>query len=287
MGYLEDRAGLRGRVAVVTGGAGGLGWPIARDFARAGMRVAVCDRDANAIDAVRAEFESLGADTLLTRADVREPDQMQNFFAAIDQAFGRLDVLVDVPGGGFVAPLMETNAKGWNAIIRQNLTYVFDTTQRAVQRMRAQGTGGSIIYITSIEAHRAVPLRAVYGACKAGVANLAKTLALELADDRIRVNTVAPDVFPTPAAGLARMSDPNDSRNRAAARIGIPMARTGTGEDLSGCLLFLASDLSAYVTGTTLHVDGGTHASGGWLNFPGEGYTNMPPDWVLDAIPPK
>jgi NAD(P)-dependent dehydrogenase (short-subunit alcohol dehydrogenase family) len=287
MGYLEDRAGLAGRVAVVTGGAGGLGWPISRDLARAGMRVAVCDRDAKAIEAVRAEFEGIGVPTLLAHADVREPDQMEEFFARVDQAFGRIDVLVDVPGGGFVAPLMETNAKGWNAIIRQNLTYVLDTTQRAVQRMRAQKSGGSIIYITSIEAHRAVPLRAVYGACKAGVANLARTLALELADDRIRVNTVAPDVFPTPAAGLERMRDPDDPRNRAAARIGIPMARTGTGEDLSGCILFLASDLAAYVTGTALHVDGGTSASSGWLNFPEAGYTNMPPDWVLDAIPAK
>jgi len=135
MGFLEDMAGLAGKVAVVTGGAGGLGWPIARDFARAGMHVAVCDRDAAAIEAVRAELSGFPVKTLLVHADVREPEAMAAFFEQIDAVFGRVDVLVDVPGGGFVAPLMKTNAKGWNAVMRQNFLYVLDTTQHAVRRM--------------------------------------------------------------------------------------------------------------------------------------------------------
>jgi 3-oxoacyl-[acyl-carrier protein] reductase len=282
VGYLEDRAALTGKVAVVTGGAGGLGWPISRDYAKAGMAVAVCDRDGDACDAIRDELAGYGASTFVTRADVREPEQMEAFFAEVDDHFGRIDVLVNVPGGGFVAPLMDTNAKGWNAVLRENLIYVFDTTQRAVERMRAQGSGGSIIYITSIEAHRAVPNRAVYGACKAGLTNLAMTLSLELADDGIRVNTVAPDIFPTARSG-GPAGDPGTERHAVSSRIAIPVARTGTGEDLSGCLLFLASDLSSYVNGTTIHVDGATLASSGWFNFPGVGYTNMPPDWVVDA----
>jgi 3-oxoacyl-[acyl-carrier protein] reductase len=277
MSYLDERAGLEGKVAVVTGGAGGLGWPISRDLAKAGLPVAVCDRDAEAIERVSDELAGFGVPVLLSHADVREPDQMETFFADIDKTFGRIDVLVNVPGGGFVAPLMNTNAKGWNAILRENLIYVFDTTQRAVERMRTQDSGGSIMYITSVEAHRAVPNRAVYGACKAGLTNLAMTLSLELADDNIRVNTVAPDIFPT--------VDPGQSARIAAGdRIVIPMARTGTGEDLSGCILFLASNLSSYVTGTTLHVDGGTLASSGWFNFADEGYSNLAPDLLLDAM---
>jgi 3-oxoacyl-[acyl-carrier protein] reductase len=277
MSYLDERAGLEGKVAVVTGGAGGLGWPISRDLAKAGLPVAVCDRDAEAIERVSDELAGFGVPVLLSHADVREPDQMETFFADIDKMFGRIDVLVNVPGGGFVAPLMNTNAKGWNAILRENLIYVFDTTQRAVERMRTQDSGGSIMYITSVEAHRAVPNRAVYGACKAGLTNLAMTLSLELADDNIRVNTVAPDIFPT--------VDPGQSARIAAGdRIAIPMARTGTGEDLSGCVLFLSSNLSSYVTGTTLHVDGGTLASSGWFNFADEGYSNLAPDLLLDAM---
>ena len=284
MSYLTDRAGLEGKVAVVTGGAGGLGWPIARDLARAGARVAVCDRDPAAVADANRAFTEFAATAFVRHADVRDPDAMEAFFAEIDGSFGRLDVLVDVPGGGFVAPLMATSRKGWQAIIDQNFTYVLDTTQRAVQRMQAQGTGGSIVYITSVEAHRAVPHRAVYGAMKAGVTNLAKTLALELCDYKIRVNTVAPDIFPTPATGGMDPDFEATAQGRLKRRVSIPAGRYGTGEDLSGCLLFLASDLSAYVTGTTLHVDGGTLASSGWFNWPEGGWANVPPDSVLQAL---
>jgi NAD(P)-dependent dehydrogenase (short-subunit alcohol dehydrogenase family) len=276
MGFLEDKAGLSGKFAVVTGGAGGLGWPIARDLARAGAHVAICDRDQAALDAVAGDISSLPVKSLLRHADVREPEQVGRFFAEIDEQFGRVDILVDVPGGGFVAPLMDTTPKGWQAIIRQNFLYVLDTSQHAIKRMKAQGTGGSIILVTSIEAHRAVPNRAVYGAMKAAVTNLAKSLALELGGDRIRVNTLAPDIFPTPASGSDALSlDPELLALQQ--RMAVPMQAYGTDGDLTGCALFLASDLSAYVTGTTLHCDGGTLASSGWFDWPGAGWVNTPP----------
>lgn len=283
MGFLEEMAGLAGKVAVVTGGAGGLGWPISRDLARAGVHVAVCDRDAAAIAAISAEMAAMPVKTLLTHADVREPEAMAAFFAEIDEKFGRIDILVDVPGGGFVAPLTATTPKGWNAIMRQNFTYVLDTTQHAVRRMQAQGTGGSIIYITSVEAHRAVPGRAVYGAMKAAVTNLAKTLALELGADGIRINTLAPDIFPTPASNGGVEGVPPDqlALNQS---IAVPMRRFGTGPDLSGCALFLASDLASYVTGTTLHCDGGTYASSGWFDWPGAGWVNSVPEPTLEFL---
>ena len=284
MSYLDDRANLGGKVAVVTGGAGGLGWPITRDLARAGAHVAVCDRDASALAAITAEIEALPVKSLLRHADVREPEAMERFFAEIDATFGRVDILVDVPGGGFVAPLTSTNPKGWQAIIRQNFLYVLDTTQRAVALMRKHGEGGSIIYITSIEAHRAVPDRAVYGAMKAGVAHLAKSLALELHRDNIRVNSVAPDIFPTPNSGGPSEEIADTRWGRLQRSISVPMRRYGTGEDLSGCILFLASDLSSYVTGTTIHVDGGTLASSGWFNWPEGGWQNVPPPGVLDML---
>jgi NAD(P)-dependent dehydrogenase (short-subunit alcohol dehydrogenase family) len=282
--YLTERAGLEGKVAVVTGGAGGLGWPIARDLALAGVDVAVCDRDPDAVADVTPRLNALPVRTLVRHADVREPEAMAQFFSEVDETFGRVDVLVDVPGGGFVAPLMSTNAKGWQAIIRQNFTYVLDTTQHAVRRMQAQGSGGSIIYISSIEGHRAVPNRAVYGAMKAAITNLAQTLALELGADNIRVNTVAPDLFPTPATGGSHPEFDATEKGRLRRTVAVPLGRYGTGEDLSGCLLFLASDLSSYVTGTTLHVDGGTLASSGWFNWPDDGWTNVVPSSVLDSL---
>ncbi len=282
--YLTDRAGLEGKVAVVTGGAGGLGWPISLDLARAGMHVAVCDRDEAAVARVTPQLAELPVKSMVRHADVRHPEAMEEFFAEIDARFGGVDVLVDVPGGGFVAPLMSTNAKGWLAVIRENFTYVLDTTQHAVRRMQQQGTGGSIIYITTIEAHRAVPNRAVYGAMKAAVANLAKTLSLELAEYNIRVNTVAPDHFPTDASNPISSEFEATEQGRLRRTVAIPLGRYGTGEDLTGCVLFLASDLSAYVTGTALHVDGGTLASSGWFRWPDGGFDNVPSRVMLDLL---
>jgi NAD(P)-dependent dehydrogenase (short-subunit alcohol dehydrogenase family) len=248
------------------------------------MHVAVCDRDPRAVAEVAPLLTELPVKTLVQLGDVREPEAMERFFSDVDRTFGQVDVLVDVPGGGFVAPLMSTNAKGWQAIIRENFTYALDTTQRAVERMRARGGGGSIVYITSIEGHRAVPNRAVYGAMKAGLTNLAKTLALELGEDGIRVNTVAPDIFPTEATGGLNPDFEASEKGRLNRGITIPLGRSGTGEDLTGCLLFLASDLSSYVTGTTIHVDGGTLASSGWFKWPEAGWTNTVPGGVLDAL---
>jgi NAD(P)-dependent dehydrogenase (short-subunit alcohol dehydrogenase family) len=270
---------------VVTGGAGGLGWPIARDLGRAGAQIALCDRDANALANIASELDGLEVQTYAQEADVRDPDAMSGFFEQIDERFGRVDILIDVPGGSFVAPLMESRPKGWDAVIRQNFLYALDTTQRAVTLMRRQDSGGSIVYVTSIEAHRAVPDRAVYGAMKAGLTNLAKSLAIELGPSRIRVNTVAPDVFPTPAAmpGWVPEDDLRPER-QLSDRISIPLQRKGTGEDLSGAVLFLASDLASYVTGTTVHVDGGTWGSGGWYAWPESGYQVLIPDEITRAL---
>lgn len=283
--YLTSRAGLGGKVAVVTGGAGGLGWPITRDLARCGVRVAVCDRDGAAVAEATEALAALGADSYLEHADVRDPDAMAAFFQQVDARLGSLDILVNVPGGGFVAPLMETRPRGWDALIRQNFLYVLDTTQLAVERMRGHGRGGSMVYVTSIEAHRAVPNRAVYGAMKAAVASLVRSLAMELGPAGIRVNAVAPDVFPTPASVPGwRPEDAQTPEQDLSDRMSIPLQRKGTGEDLSGAVLFLASGLASYVTGTTVHVDGGTSGSSGWFDWPGTGYLCTVPDDVAGLL---
>jgi NAD(P)-dependent dehydrogenase (short-subunit alcohol dehydrogenase family) len=153
--------------------------------------------------------------------------------------------------------------------------------------MRAGGHGGSIVNITTIEGYRAAPNFAVYSAAKAAVAHFARTLAVELAPERIRVNCVAPDLTPTPnmmgisgdpATGEHPMLDPLN------VRVSIPMGRLGVPSDISNAVVFLASNLSSYITGTTLHPDGGTFASSGWFNWPETGFGNTLPPNVLDLM---
>lgn len=281
MGFLEEIAALDGKVAVVTGGAGGLGRAITLDLARAGLSVALCDRDAVAIEQITPMLRDIGRPFYTECFDVRNSDALTAFFANVDAQFPKLDVLVTVPGGSFQAPIVDIAPKGVDAVMRQNFTSVLEASQHAARRMTA---GGSMIYVSTIEAHRAMPTMGIYGAMKAGIAHLAQTLALELGPQGIRINTVAPDMFPNDSSdttGLRDTSAPEyDELNQ---RISIPMARFGTGRDLAGVVLFLASDLSVYVTGTTIHVDGGTKAAAGWMHWP-EGYRNLVPTRLLPHV---
>ena len=285
--FLASRANLAGKVAVVTGGAGGIGRGITLDLARAGVDVALVDRDEAAVARTVADVEALGRSVVSRVADVRVPEALEAFFADFDRTFDRLDVLVNVVGGTFRAPFVDTNAKGWDALIRANFTHVVHATHQAVARMRAGGRGGSVINITSIEGYRAAPGYAVYSAMKAAVAQLARTLAVELAPEGIRLNNIAPDMVPTEgmAAISANAADRlSDELAALGDRVAIPMARKGTLDDVGNCALFLASDLSSYVTGTTLHPDGGALASAGWFNWPGDGFRNTAPRTVLEHL---
>ncbi|RAY11550.1 short-chain dehydrogenase [Actinomadura craniellae] len=281
MGWFEERGRLDGTVAVITGGAGGLGSAIAADLAANGVRLAVIDIDAEAADALRG---SLG-EAIVHHGDARDPDALAALFTAAGDRWGRLDTLVNVVGGTFKAPFADTAPKGWDALLRANLLHVLHACSLAIPRMRAGGRGGSIVNLTTIEAHRAAPGYAVYAAAKAAVEHFARTLAVELAPDGIRVNNVAPDYVPTP--NLTRLARDNDPlATPAAARIAIPMGRVGRVADVSNCVVFLASELSAFVTGTTLHPDGGASASAGWFNWPDTGWANHAPAHLLDHLIP-
>lgn len=280
MGWFEERAGLAGTVAVVTGGAGGLGTAIVHDLAANGVRVAVLDMDPAATEQLQATLDQGGADAIVHLGDARDPDQMAALFAAVDARWDRLDTLVNIAGGTFRAPFTDTSPNGWDALIRANLGTVLHACALAVPRMRDGARGGSIVNITTIEAHRAAPGYAVYAAAKAAVESFARTLAVEVAPDGIRVNNVAPDYVPTP--GLLRLADGAAGPSPEVVRAAIPMGRAGDVRDVSHCVVFLASALASYVTGSTLHPDGGTWASSGWLNWPGSGWSNFPPASLLD-----
>jgi NAD(P)-dependent dehydrogenase (short-subunit alcohol dehydrogenase family) len=295
MGILEERAGLAGKLAVVAGGGGGLGRAIALDLAGAGVELVLADIDGDALAATTAEARDRGVTVTGQVADVREPDQLAAVFAAADATDRRLDILVNVVGGTFRSPFTELSGRGRDALIRTNFTWVLDAVGQAAGRMAADGRGGSIITLTSIEAHRAAPGFAVYAAMKAALEHLTRTLAVELGPAGIRLNTIAPDFVPT--AGLARVAGEAGSGSELAAEAGsdpdpgdhltIPLGRKGTPEEVGSCALFLASDLSSYLTGTTLHPDGGALAGSGWMDWPGEGFTARPPAWVLEELPPR
>ena len=173
---------------------------------------------------------------------------------------------------------------GRDALLRTNFLHVLHACSRAIPAMRAGGRGGSIVNLTTIEAHRAAPGYAVYAAAKAAVTEFSRTLAVELAPDRIRVNNVAPDITPTDNMRALAASRGSALDHPLSARVAVPMGRYGEPTDVSGAVVFLASQLSAYITGTTLHADGGTFASSGFLNWPNSGFGNTVPLDVLDAM---
>ena len=283
-GWWEQRSGLAGTVAVVTGGAGGLGAAIAADLAANGVRLAVIDIDGAAAGSLESSLSDSGHEAIVQAGDARDPEALAGLLAAVDGRWGRVDTLVNVVGGTFRAPFLATTPKGWDALLRMNLHHVLHACSLAVPRMQAGGRGGSIINITTIEAHRAAPGFAVYAAAKAAVEQFGRTLAVELAPDRIRVNNVAPDYVPTP--NLVKISGGEAGADGMATaegqRVAIPMGRAGLASDVSGCVVFLASALSCFVTGSTLHPDGGTYASSGWFNWPGSGWANHVPGRFLE-----
>ena len=245
----RDVALLTDRVAVVTGAAVGIGEAIAKAFARFGADVAICDRDVPNMNETADAIKADGRRAVTGELDVREPEAVTRFLDAVGAEFGHVDVLVNNAGGGFHSNFLDVNAKGQDSLVRENFVSVTHFIRGVVPLMPE--TGGSIINLTSIEAHRAAPGFAVYSAMKAGLAQFTMSLALELGPRLIRVNCIAPDVIPTPGIG---------------GEFGVhtPLPIEGNVDDVAAAAVFLASDMSRFVTGTTVHVDGGNLVAGGW-----------------------
>ena len=240
---------LDGTVAIVTGAAVGIGRACALALSAFGATVAACDRDELNLTKCVGEIEAAGGTAVPGVLDVRDGEVVRSWVEAVAVEFGHVDVVVNNAGGGFHAEFLDVTDNGQDALVKENFTSVTNFVRAAVPRMPS--TGGSVINITSIEGHRAAPGYAVYSAMKAAVANLTQSLALELGGRLIRVNCVAPDVIPTP--GIGEIS------------VRTPLPRAGDVDDVAAAVLFLANpSLSGFMTGTTLHVDGGNHAAGGW-----------------------
>jgi len=263
-----SRIMLDGRVAVVTGGGAGIGRGIAAGLAAFGASVAIWEINEETCASAAAEIGALGIVT-----DVRDADSVDAALEQTTNELGTVSILVNNAGGVFYSPILDTAEKGWDALYRANLRHVFLCTQRVARSMVKANIGGSITTVTSIEGVRAAPGYASYAAAKAGVINYTKTAALELAPHGIRVNALAPDI--TLTEGIRAIAPPGAEERFA---FTVPMARAGHVDEMAGAAVFLASDMASYITGQTLHVDGGTQAASGWYHSPATGeYILGPP----------
>lgn len=241
-----------------------------RVFAELGARPVIADKDVAAGERVASSMRAEGHEVLVVPTDVRDPEACAALVSDTLAAAGRVDVLVNNVGGTRHADFLDLGPEGWRRHLDLNLTGLFAPTDAALRAMIEGGRGGAIVNVASIEAVRAAPGYAVYAACKAGMLNFTRSLALEVAQHGIRVNAIAPDVVDTPIVreGMARSEGALAETERR-----IPLGRLGVPRECAAACAFLASDAASYLTGTTLHVDGGSLAAGGWRRAPGGGWT--------------
>lgn len=266
--------GLSGKVALVTGGGAGIGLAIVQAYVQLGVRVVVAEKDPARVAALREAFAARGAEGLVLQTDVCDAAQVADALAAVEQRFGRLDILVNNVGDflGIFGRFERQTEEQWEQLYDINLKQVFRVTRAALPLMQRGDGDHSIINLTTIEAFRGIPLCPVYSAFKAGLTGFTRSLAVGLAPKGIRVNAIAPETTDTAQVDLSHIPP----ENREAMTRCIPLGRFGRPADSAGAAVYLASALSSWVTGTTVHVDGGALAAAGYYRTP-EGYwTNAP-----------
>jgi len=281
---LDKKANLQGKTAAVVGGAAGIGRAVTMALAGMGVNIAFCDKDVQSLAQTRKDVEELGVQCLAFEADVLSASAIREFYSAIEDQYGKLNVLVNVAGGVHQGDFIHGNDDRDAEDIRRNYGYVIQSIRLALPLIENSGCGGSIINFTTIEARRGAAGFSVYAGAKAATANLTRALAVELGAKGIRVNEIAPDT--TPSQGnmnaltperLAAMQAMSEAEIGAVMAAYIPMGMPPSTEQLADAVVFLASDLASAITGVVLPVDGGTGAAMGFLNWPyGAGFGPAP-----------
>ncbi len=249
MGVIDNK------IAVVTGGGGGIGGAIVQRFAREGAKLAVADIDAEAAKARVKEIADRGTDAISIVADVTKKPSVNDMIKATLDRWGKIDILVNVAGGAERKNVVDITAEDWDRVIEMNLKSVFLCSQAVLPTM-LKAHYGKIVSISSIYGFTGNATRASYATAKAGVAVFTKSLALEHAKDGININAIAPGRIETPKV-RGHYSD----EAWAAAEAQIPMGHTGKPENIASAAIFLVQDENNYITGQTIHVNGA------WLNW--------------------
>ncbi|HSW21329.1 MAG TPA: glucose 1-dehydrogenase [Burkholderiaceae bacterium] len=244
---------LTGRVAIVTGGNGGIGLGLAKGLAKAGARVVVAARNRDKSSAAVAELKALGCDALALSVDVTDERSVEALAADAAERCGRIDILINNAGINIRKPAHELPVAQWQQVIDTNLTSAFVCSRAVYPHLKRAG-GGKIINIGSMLSIFGASFAPAYGASKGGIVQLTKSLAVGWAADNIQVNAVLPGWIDTDLTRQARQQLPG-LNERVLARS--PSGRWGTIDDFEGIAVFLASPASAFVTGTAIAVDGG------------------------------
>jgi NAD(P)-dependent dehydrogenase (short-subunit alcohol dehydrogenase family) len=243
---------LSNKVALVTGASSGLGRHFALVLARHGVKVGIAARRVDALQATAQEIEAAGGVSAISALDVTSDSSVKAAIADIEQQLGPIDIVVNNSGISVSKPVLDHTESDWDAVVDVNLKGAFLVATEVARHMRDGQRAGSIINIESILSFRQAGAVAAYAASKAGLSQLTRTMALELARYRIRVNGIAPGYFATDINRAFFDTEPSRALMKR-----IPQRRLGELEDLDGPLLLLASDASRYMTGATLVVDGG------------------------------
>jgi NAD(P)-dependent dehydrogenase (short-subunit alcohol dehydrogenase family) len=254
---VPDLYGLRGKRALVVGGGQGMGESSCRMLALMGADIAILDFDLERARNLAAELATQhpAAQFVALQADVLDDQSARSAISSAWEQLGQIDIMATIVGQAAYVPMLEMSTDQWDLDHRRNLRYLFVMAQALATRWVATSTPGNIVAVASVSGLQSAPKHVSYGAAKAGLMNLVKSMAVEWAGHGIRVNAVAPGSITTP-----RRPD-SEERRAEMARSLIPMKRRGQCDDIGKAVLYLASDMSAYVTGTTLTVDGGWMAA--------------------------
>jgi len=248
----KDLFDLSGEVAVVTGGAGGIGSCIALAFAKFGTDVVIVDKVLDGTEELAEKISDIGRRVLVKKVDVTDPEEVEILVDSVMNEFGKVDILFHTVGGTFRKPALETTLEEWNKVIETNLTSTF-LCNRAIGKVMVQQRKGKIINVSSCASFFPYPGRCAYAASKAGVNQLTKALALEWAEYNVNVNAIVPGL--TKHAKNADFFSNTEVRKKMISKI--PLGRLGEPWDLVGASIFLASKASNWVTGQILAVEGG------------------------------
>jgi NAD(P)-dependent dehydrogenase (short-subunit alcohol dehydrogenase family) len=251
---------LSGKVAFITGGGTGIGRACALAFAAEGAEIAVAGRRKAPLEGVVRGIQSSGGKALALTCDIVDREAVEAAISSVALHFGRLNVIVNNAGAIVVGTAEETSDEDWSRVLATNLTGTFHVSRAAIPALRKSG-GGSIVNIGSYLGIVGRQRRAAYCAAKAGVAGLTRAMALDHAQDNIRVNCVCPAIVETEMSllSLSKAPDPETARRQRIAEL--PLGRFGKPEDIALMALYLASDESSWVTGTVFPIDGGQTAS--------------------------